>query len=107
MGAMDAGAYSCEMTEKADNEKTREFVAVSVFERESEEFVQVKEKESEEIDFIGPVDVTNSKNVRSDKKSKPKIILHSSVSSSYMDTQVGCERKYLLTLVTCVLSSLL
>ena len=53
----DAGEYSCEMTEE-EEDKTREFVTVAVFERQSEEEMsaglisQEEEEEIEEIDFF-------------------------------------------------------
>ena len=107
MEVVDAGEYSCEMAEKGDTEKDRESVTVSVFERESEELISMKEKESEEIDFIGPIDVTNSRYVSSDEKKVPRFITPRSVSSSCVNSHGICHRKYVMTLVTCVLRGLL
>ena len=59
--AGDAGEYSCEMIAKNyDIEKTREFVTVSVFLRDSEEYIEGEVNDEEEINFIGPEDVGNS-----------------------------------------------
>ena len=97
----DAGEYSCEMTEKEENsDKTREYVTVSVFERESvEEVVLDEEEESADYihHFIGPVDVKNSEYTKYEHK---KLIPPISMTSSYSNSHVVCASKYIFTLIT-------
>ena len=96
----DAGKYSCEMTEKGDAGKTREFVSVSVFERQNEELVGIHDKENEDIDFIAPVDMTNVSNGDGRKaESFPATF----ISSSCVDSHSWCLRKHIFSIITCLL----
>merc|ERR1711872_730520 len=97
MEVEDAGEYSCEMVHNGDTEKAREFVTVSVFERESVELQDLKEDESDEIDFIGPVDLTNSRYVSSVETKKPKFLQTTFMTSSYAGAQIYSEIIYFLS----------
>ena len=93
------------MTEKdVDVENNREFVTVSVFERESEEYMEEKEHGAELIDLVGLEDINNSEYVSVDKKkNKPKLIPRIVVSSSCMNPQTGSVRICVFTIVACAL----
>merc|ERR1711909_84717 len=103
----DGGEYSCEIAGQDETEKERKFVTVSVFERESEEMIAMEEKESEEINFIGPQDVTNSRYVSSVERNDPRFFPPSLMSSSCVDSHSSCYKKYVIIFVTCVLRWLL
>ena len=95
VAAGDAGEYSCEMTEKDDDiEKSREFVTVSVFDRESEEYIEKEENGVEVIKFIGLEDINNSEYVSvSAQNNKPKLIPRIVMSSSCVNLYTGSVRK--------------
>ena len=97
------------MTEKdVDVENNREFVTVSVFERESEEYMEEKEHGVELIDFVGLEDINNSEYVSvSAKNNKPKLIPRLIMSSSCMDPHTGPARIGVFTIVACVICILL
>ena len=82
------------MTEKnIDVENSREFVTVSVFERESEEYIEKEENGVEVIEFIGLEDINNSEyvSVRA-QNNKPKLIPRITMSSSCMNLYTGSVR---------------
>ena len=98
------------MTEKVvDVENSREFVTVSVFERESEEYIEEKEHGVELIDFVSLEDIINGNGeyVVSEKNNKPELIPRLVMSSSCMDPHTGPARKGVFTIVACVLCILL
>jgi hypothetical protein len=100
----DSGEYSCQMSETNENiEKARHFVIISVFERQAwqiEEEMREEEKGSEEIDFIDPVDVTNSKYNKSERKK----MLNTSVAmiSSNSNSHGGYPSIFIFPQIPCI-----
>ena len=109
VAAGDAGEYSCEMTEKdVDVENIREFVTVSVFERESEEYMEEKEHSVELIDFVGLEDINNSEYVSVNAQhNMPKLIPRIAMSSVSMNLYTSSVRMYAFAIVACLLCILL
>ena len=99
------------MTEKdVDVENSKELVTVSVFERESEEYIEEKEHGVELIDFVSLEDIMNGNGEYvsvSAKNNKPELIPRLVMSSSCMDPHTGPARKGVFTIVACVLCILL
>ena len=89
----DAGEYSCEMTEKEKNSNNREFVTVSVFDRESEE---------ETLEFVDPGDVKIKYYTKQEPKKKRKLMPKIVMNSFYSSSGIVYVSKCILTLITCI-----
>ena len=90
----DAGEYSCEMIEKVDGiEKTREYITVTIFMRQSEE--EEEEEENEDSDYIEILDLKSTGTLR---YQDPSVVNGS--SSNY---KIKCSSKNMSAQVVCVL----